>query len=145
MGLRWRLVDLGDSVRCRMYRGFGEAVEGFSKNLFPVFRFRLLPYLFVWLWLGLVTWEPLLVAALSPLRLGTLGLSVPPAAAAIAESCALWLLVLSRLRFDPRLTLLYPFSLLIFIGIALRSVVVTISGRARWKGRPLPRQRIRWI
>lgn len=145
MGLRWRLVDAGDAVRCRMYCGFREAVEGFSKNLFPVFRFRLLPYLFVWLWLGLITWEPLLVAALVPIGLGSTTFSLGPAAVAIAETLALWTLVLHRLRFDRRLALLYPISLLLFIGIALRSLVLTVSGKTTWKGRHLPRQRLRWI
>lgn len=145
MGLRWRLVDAGEVVRCRMYRGFQDAVEGFSKNLFPVFRFRLLPYLFVWLWLGLITWEPLLVVGLSLLGIGTSVFGLGPAVVAVAESFALWTLVLARLRFDWRLALLCPFSLLLFIGIALRSMVLALSGKAQWKGRALPRQRLRWI
>ncbi len=145
MGLRWRLVHAGEAVRCRMYRGFQDAVEGFSKNLFPVFRFRLLPYLFVWLWLGLITWEPLLVVALAPLGIGASVFRLWPAVVAVAESFALWTLVLARLRFDRRLALLYPFSLLLFIGIALRSLVLALSGKAHWKGRALPRQRLRWI
>jgi len=145
LGLRWRLVDATQVVHCRMYRGFREAVEGFSKNLFPVFRFRLLPYLFVWLWLGLITWEPLLVTALSLLGFEPLTFRVWPALAAVAESLALWFLVLSRLGLERRLSLLYPISILLFTLIALRSLVLTILGRTSWKGRPLPRLPLRWI
>ncbi len=144
-GLRWRLVDASQAVRCRMYRGFRDAVDGFSKNLFPVFRFRLLPYLFVWAWLALITWEPLLVTALSPLSIGASTFRVWPAAVAVVESLALWYLVLVRLRFDRRLSLLYPISVLLFSLIALRSLLLTASGRTRWKGRLLPRQKPRWI
>lgn len=60
-GLCWWIVDTGEFVSCRMYPGFWAAVEGFTKGLFAVFGFRLVEYFFVWAFMGLVTWEPLIV------------------------------------------------------------------------------------
>lgn len=144
-GLRWRLVDASPFVRCRMYRSFHQALEGFSKNLFAVFDFRLLKYLFVWLWVTLITWEPLVV-----LGLKAIGVQLPRftcwlAALAIAQMLALWIIVMSRLRFPRYLALLYPISVLLFLFVALRSLVWTAGGRSVWKGRTLPRQRVRLV
>ena len=41
-GMRWRVVRISDLISCRMYQGGGEAVQGFTKNLFAAFDFRLL-------------------------------------------------------------------------------------------------------
>ena len=144
-GLRWRLVDASAFVRCRMYRSFHQALDGFSKNLFAVFDFRLLEYLFVWLWVALITWEPLVV-----LGLKAIGVQLPQftcwlAALAIAQMLALWAIVMSRLHFPRYLALLYPTSVLLFLFVALRSLVWTAGGRSIWKGRTLPRQRVRLV
>jgi len=143
--LCWRAVDAGEFIECRMYRSFREVLEGFTKNLFAVFGFRLLEYLFVWLWMMLVTWEPLVV-----LGLRALGITLPhfatwPAALAIGQALVLWFIAISRLRFPRYLALLYPISISLFFFIALRSLVWTVAGRTTWKDRPLPRPRVRLI
>ncbi len=143
-GLRWRIVDAGEFISCRMYPGFRAAVEGFTKNLFAVFDFRLAEYLFVWTWMGLVTWEPLVA-------LGVRALGIPspfalwPAVLAVVEMTALWGIGMARLRFPLYLALLYPVNLTVFGFVAFRSLFFTITGRATWKGRRLPRQRVRLI
>lgn len=142
-GLRWRLVDVGDFVSCRMYSGFRAAVEGFTKNLFAVFDFRLAEYLFVWVWMTLVTVEPLAVSLLWPLGIGREMFSPWLALTAVGEMLALWLLVMARLRFPLYLAFLYPAHILVLVFIAFRSLVWTLTGRATWKGRTLPRQRVR--
>ncbi len=142
-GLRWRVVDAGDFVSCRMYTGFRAALEGFTKNLFAVFDFRLAEYLFVWVWMALVTLEPLAVLALWPLGVGRDVFALWPALLAVGEMLALWLIAMARLRFPRYLALLYPVSLLLLVFIAFRSLLWTATGRATWKGRALPRQRIR--
>jgi len=144
-GLRWRVVDVGDFVSCRMYPGFRAAVEGFTKNLFAVFDFRLAEYLFVWVWLALITVEPLAVLASWPLGVGRTIFVPWLAALAVAEMLALWGIAMSRLRFPRYLALLYPVSILLLVFIAFRSMVWTATGRATWKGRPLPRQRVRML
>ena len=142
-GLRWRVVDIGEYVSCRMYPGFRAAVEGFTKNLFAVFDFRLAEYLFVWVWMALVTVEPLVVSLLWPLGVGRDQFALWPALLAVGEMLALWGIAMARLRFPLYLTLLYPAHLLLLVLIAFRSMLWTVTGRATWKGRTLPRQRIK--
>jgi len=144
-GLRWRMVDAGEYVSCRMYPGFREAVEGFTKNLFAVFDFRLAEYLFVWVWMLLVTVEPLAVCVLWPLGLARSVFALGPALLAVGEMLALWGIAMARLRFPRLLMFMYPVSMLLLGLIAFRSLLWTATGRATWKGRTLPRQRLRLI
>ncbi|MFN4179572.1 MAG: glycosyltransferase [Armatimonadota bacterium] len=144
-GLRWRIVDAGDFVSCRMYQDFCTAVEGFTKNLFAVFDFRVAVYSFVWFWTIIITLEPLLFSLLWLLGVGrsifTLWLSL----LAIGEMLVLWGIAMFRLRFPLYLTIFYPVSILLLAFIAFRSMFLTATGSTTWKGRRLPRQQIRWI
>lgn len=144
-GLRWRVIDAGEYVACRMYNGFSSALDGFSKNLFAVFEFRVLEYLFVWLWLTLITLEPLGVVMLWAFEPTRAVFDVKLAILAVVEMLTLWGIVLVRLRFPFYLTFLYPLLVILLVPIALRSMLWTMTGRLRWKGRNLPRQRIRLI
>ena len=144
-GLRWRLLDGTSHVYCRMYHGFAQVWEGFSKNLFAVFQFRILLFLFVWLWTGLVFWEPLVVLGLKIVGLPLRPFSPILAAVAVVESLLLWGITYWRFRLPRYLVFFYPLSVLLFVTIAMRSMVLTLTGRATWKGRPLVRQRVRWI
>ncbi|MDR7476102.1 MAG: glycosyltransferase [Armatimonadota bacterium] len=142
-GLRWRIVDVGDFVSCRMYPGFRAALEGFTKNLFAVFDFRLAEYLFVWVWMTLITVEPLAVSVLWPLGIGRNTFALWPALVAVGEMLVLWGIAMARLRFPRYLALLYPAHILLLVFIAFRSLLWTATDRATWKGRTLPRQRVR--
>jgi chlorobactene glucosyltransferase len=142
-GLRLRLADLTGHVSCRMYTSYREAAEGFSKNLFAVFGFRLLPYLFVWLWLLVVTWEPLLVLVAG--QTSSVAFSRALGAAAALEMLGLWLVALWRLRLRKRLAFLYPVLMTAFAAVALRSAYEHIVHRALWKGRRIPPQRLRVV
>lgn len=144
-GLRWRIADIGEYVTCRMYTSFRAAVEGFTKNLFAVFDFRLAEYLFVWAWMTLVTVEPLVVLALWPLGVGRDVFALWPALLAVAGMLALWGIAMARLRFPLYLAFLYPVHILLLVFIAFRSLLWTVTGRATWKGRALPRQRIKLV
>ncbi len=144
LGLAWRLYDAQDLVSCRMYRTSREVVEGFSKNLFGAFGFRILPFAFVWLWLAVVTFQPLVILGLLAAGARVPALSAWLAAAAAALALALWGISNVKFRFPWYVTLLYPVSTGLAIGIAIRSVVHAYSGRAEWKGRRLPRTVIRW-
>jgi chlorobactene glucosyltransferase len=144
-GLVWRLADGGHHVSCRMYRDAREVFEGFSKNLFAGFDYRLAPFLFVWLWLGLVFCEPvvlLLWRTIAPHRAGP---SPALAAATIIASLVLWVVTYRRCGFAHYMAVLYPATIVVTVAIALRSMAQTLAGRARWKGRPLPAPRVRWV
>ncbi len=144
-GFRWRVVDVGDFVSCRMYSGFRAALEGFTKNLFAVFDFRLAEYLFVWVWLTLVTVEPLAIAALWPLGVGRGVFALWLALLAVGEMLALWAIAMARLRFPIYLAFLYPVQILILLFIAVRSMLWIAMGWATWKGRTLPIRRIKLV
>lgn len=141
----WRLVDGGERVSCRMYQNARQVLDGFSKNLFAAFGYRVVPFVFVWLWLGLVFCEPpavLLCHRLGPARPGP---SPWLAAAAISASVLLWAITCWRSRFPLYLALLYPLIMFLTVSVALRSMVVTLAGRAAWKGRRLPAPPVRWL
>ena len=128
MGEGMRLVNC-DSVRfstVRMYRSFGESWDGFSKNLRAAFdRQRVLFWLFfaslffVWLlpsvaWL----WDWGTITICNALLVWTLR----------------WLVTL-RLRMSPLSALLHPFSIAVFMGIALNSWRLSHGKGVTWKGR----------
>ncbi len=134
-GLRWRLVDGGDRLRCRMYRSWTEIRDGFSKNLLGAFGYRLALFSFVWLWLGVAFWQPL-----ATLGLFAAGVTLPSyapaqAIAAMVLSLALWSVSHRRFHFPLYLVPLYPISILLVQILAARSLLVTLAGRATWKGR----------
>ena len=144
-GLEWRLMDGTNHVFCRMYRGFWETVEGFSKNLFAVFDYRILPYFFGWTLVGIAFIEP--AVALLSHWLRTPLTSIPPGYAAISVilSVILWTIAYRRFKFPPYLVCYYPLSLALFIAVAIRSFIQTATGTATWKDRLLNRVAIRWL
>jgi chlorobactene glucosyltransferase len=142
--LRWRLMDASAEVSARMYSGFSEAVEGFSKNFFALFGYRLLPALFVWCWMLLITWHPLASVA-AGIGLGRYDGRFAAAVATVLLTGLLWLLVALKYRMPKRLALLYPLTIIVCAYVGLRSIVLTASGQTTWKGRVLTRHRVRLL
>jgi chlorobactene glucosyltransferase len=144
-GFRWRLLDGTQHVTCRMYHGFSEVVEGFGKNAFAFFDYRILECLLVLAVIGFSFLEPPL-ALLS--RWAGMPLSTFPsglALLAVIESYLLWQIAYRRFKFPAYLVILYPLSLALFIFIGLRSMVLSLTGNASWKDRTLERVAIRWL
>jgi chlorobactene glucosyltransferase len=143
-GLRWRLLYIADLITCRMYRNNRETFHGLEKNLFAAFDFRLLPYLFVFLWLAVMFWEPLIV-----LLLMVFG-QAPQAranelAACIGISLLLWLVPYIELGIPVRLAFLYPITLLANEIVAFQSLRLSLAGRLTWKDRKLTPPHWRWL
>ncbi len=137
-GLRWRLLDGQPYIRCRMYHNFRQVYDGLSKNLFAIFGYNVPLFLFIWLYLLLVFWEPLVVFALA--ALGRMGPpSVTIALRNVALSLTLWGFTCWRFGFPLYLALLYPLTILLTVILAMRSMWLTLLGRTAWKGRPLAR------
>ena len=129
----------GDWVRCRMYRGFSEMVEGFSKNAFSILNGSLaVSAMFIVVCLVLFLLPIVELAA--GLASGTTHWA---AAAAVALTAANFALVNRRIGQPWWVGLLYPIQLAIGIGILLNSIRWRYTGRARWKGRPLTGSAIR--
>jgi len=144
-GYQWCLLDGTRHVSCRMYHNFPEIVEGFSKNVFAFFDYRILPYLIALAWVTFAFLEPPL--ALMTWWMGTPLSPFPPDLAVFAalESLLLFVLTYRRFRFPVYLAFFYPVTLFIFIMIALRSMTLALTGAATWKGRQLERAAIRWM
>jgi chlorobactene glucosyltransferase len=138
------VIDATRLVTCRMYHSWCEAFAGLSKNLFAAFDFRLLPYLFAWLWLAVLFLVPLLLLVLHILGLAP-SAQTAPLLGCVGLALLLWLVSYQRLGLGLGLALLYPFTLLVIESIAFSSLVLTLSGRLTWKGRALLRQQWKWF
>jgi len=143
-GLRWRLLDGSERISCRMYENSHQVYEGLSKNLFAVFQYNVPVFLFIWLWLGVVFLEPLIVLVLGMAGVPVSGLSLGLAAATVAVSLLSWGISHWRFGFPLYLVFFYPLTMFLSVAIAMSSMVLTPRGRATWKGRTLARHEIRW-
>jgi chlorobactene glucosyltransferase len=126
-GLRWRLLDGSARIECHMYQSGWEAFEGFSKNLFAAFDCHAWLFVPIWTWVGLVFLAPL------PLALTR----NPFAIADVLLALLLWLIFCRRFQLPLYLTFLYPLTIALAVGIAFRSLGITLLGRGVWKGRVL--------
>ena len=145
-GGEWRLLDGTRHVSCRMYRGFGEALGGFSRSLFAVFDYRILPYILGWLFVGAAFLGPVggLISYLLRVRLPAPPVEYP--IISVAFSIIIWILASQRFRFSVYLVLLYPIALALFIFVAANSFIQVLNGSATWKDRALDQAaNIRWL
>jgi chlorobactene glucosyltransferase len=144
-GLRWRFADAGSDVSCRMYRNAQEVFEGFSKNLFAAFGYRLLPFVGVWAWLVIAFLLPVGVLLASVFRAPVTSIDVGVAWLGVTAGLILWGLCYLRFGLGPGGAILYPATVLLAAVIALWSVVLAFLGRATWKGRVLAHHPLRWL
>jgi hypothetical protein len=103
-----------------------------------------LPYLFVFTWLSVMFWLPLVVLVLSWFGLAP---QAQPAALAVCIGLSLlvWLIPFRWLGFDVRLALLYPLILLAVEAVAVNSLLLSLTGKLKWKDRTLARPRWKWL
>jgi chlorobactene glucosyltransferase len=144
-GREWRLLDGTRHVSCRMYHGFWEAVAGFSKSLFAVFDYRILPYVFGWLLVGTAFIEPAVALVSRWLRHPVTSIPLEYAALSVGLSISLWMIAFRRFKFPAYLVFYYPLSLALFIAVAARSFIQTATGTTTWKDRILERVAMRWL
>jgi chlorobactene glucosyltransferase len=144
LGLRWRVVTAVDLVSCRMYRSGEDAIAGFAKNLFAAFDYRLLPFLFVYLFLGYVFWHPLFLLVWKLLG----GVPAPGTAELIlclGLALLVWLVPYLELGVPASLAYLYPLTILVVDLVALKSVYYGLRGRLSWKGRLIHLPGWKWV
>ena len=143
-GLRWRVVRLSDLISCRMYHGGWDAIQGFSKNLFAAFDFRLLIYLFVFTWLAILFWAP-------PMVLAIWIFGQAPAAhiveleVCIGLSLLLWMIPYLETGIPFYLGFLYPITILANEVVAFRSMFFSLTNRLTWKDRTLAKPKWKWF
>ena len=142
--LLWRVSYIADLVSCQMYHSSREAVDGFTKNLFAAFDDRLLPFIFAFIWLMVMFWEPLIVLAV--MISGPVTQAQPTAVVAcLVLSILLWLIPYGEMRIPFFLAFIYPFTILANIWVAFRSLVHSLGGRTTWKGRTIARTHWKWL
>jgi chlorobactene glucosyltransferase len=140
-----RLLDGTRQVSCRMYRGFREAVGGFSKTIFAVYDYRILPYIIFWLLSGLAFLGPVAGIILNWMHIPLPAPLVEFAALSIVLSLVTWLITSLRFHFPIYLVLFYPVDLALYICVAAHSFFKTATGTAVWKNRMLDRVKMRWL
>lgn len=143
-GLRWRVMRLADLITCRMYRSSRETYDGFVKNFFAAFDFHLLTYLFVFMWLGVMFWKPLILLALAVIEQAPQTQIIEPGIC-IGISLLLWLIPYWEMGIPLGLGLLYPVTILAAEGVAFQSLRLSLTGRLRWKDRTLDRPNWKWL
>jgi chlorobactene glucosyltransferase len=140
------VAEVADLVSCRMYISSREAFEGFAKNYFAAFGFRVLPFLFVFSWLSVMFWAPLgLLAFWAAGTVMDMPFAVSELLACVALSLLLWLVPYYYLRVPAWLALLYPLTHWVVFAVGLNSLIDSLNGRLRWKDRVLARPRWRWL
>ncbi len=137
-GLRWRVVNITDLISCQMYLGGQEAFNGFAKNLFATFDFRLVEFLFVYLWLGALFLEPLIILAFKLFEIAP-SASYIELAICISLSVLVWCIPYWELRLPLILCIFYPIAMIANEAAAFQSIILSLTGRLSWKGRPLAR------
>ena len=138
MGMRYRLIDGCGGVSCRMYRGLEQTWKGLTKSTFATFNFDPVLLLLMYLLVIMVLVEPpvlLLISLFSPIQQLTVIITV----LAVLLSLLLFAVCYRRFRFPLYLVFVYPASAVFMTVIAFASMVLTLQGKALWKGRSMPK------
>jgi len=143
-GLRWRVVNIMDLISCRMYLGSQEAFDGFAKNLFATFDFRLGEFLFVYLWLGALFLEPLIILTSKLFGIAP-SASYFELAICLGFSVLVWCIPYWELKFPLILGIFYPITMIANECAAFKSLILSLTGRLSWKGRPITRPKWKWL
>ena len=133
-GLRVALADGTGVATCRMYRGWGEVRDGYSKSLHAVAR---RPAGRVGI-AAVLLWLYVLPPAAAVRRITRRGeFPVVPVLGYIAGVAGR---VVAARRTGGRSTdaVAHPLSILLAVGLGLRSTALRRAGRLSWKDRPLP-------
>jgi chlorobactene glucosyltransferase len=140
-GIKWRLFDGANILNCRMYRTSKEAAEGLIKNLFPFFGYNIPYFVFVWIWLIIVFWQPIVTLIMLAAGVTIAPKYLFPSLFNLGLSLVIWGIFYRRFKFPFYLTFLYPITQIVVSTVAMFSMVRNLKGTAAWKGRILARQR----
>lgn len=126
-------------IETRMYSGFWEIWEGFTKNLFSGMKFSLAKTTFGVISVFLFGVAPVLLM-FAALFFGQLALFVPLFSVYIVQTL-IFAFIHREWQGNSLYALLAPFGLLIFLAILINSTVRILSGKGvTWKGRVIYEQ-----
>ncbi len=145
-GGRCRMAMADDRVRLRMYRGFREVFDGFTKNMAYVFEGGMGVFLAASTFFTFLAWT---LPAMT-LAAAALGAKVPPRDVALA-ALAFGLTVAARtgmgvfLKYPAWTAVTQPLTAAVWAGITARSLVWRfVHRRVRWRGRGYDATRARF-
>jgi chlorobactene glucosyltransferase len=127
-----------------MYQNGRDAFDGFSKNLFAFFDFHLSVFLFVYIWLGLLFLEPLIVLLAFVMGFAS-SVNLSELISCIGLSFLIWIIPYIELGLPPYLGLFYPATILANEAAAFQSLRLSMTGRLSWKDRSLARPKWKWL
>ena len=133
-GLRLVNADGIELLRCRMYLGFSELWEGFSKNLRPVFEESFVGFVLSGVVIGGLF---LLPFALLILSVAIQGIAIP-SLMAVFIIYGIRLMLTVRFRTSSLGFLAHPVGLALALLIAVNSWRLCLGGGVSWKGRTYP-------
>jgi chlorobactene glucosyltransferase len=139
-GIKWRLFDGTNILICRMYRSSKEASEGLIKNLFPFFGYNIPYFIFVWIWLFIVFWQPIVILIMLVAGVSIESKYIYPSLFNLGLSLVIWGIFYLRFKFPFYLTFLYPVTQMVVSTVAMFSMIRHLRGTAKWKARILIRQ-----
>lgn len=120
-------------VSCRMYHSFSEVWNGFSKNLFGLVRYKMIPFFILMLGLFTMCVLPYMIVWFETLR----GVAI----VAIAMNIVMRMVLALKYR-HPFFTsvILHPFGVLLTLLIGINAFFQVKRGRLQWKGRQIDLQ-----
>ena len=135
-GLRLHIDDAPDFIQTRMYSGFGEIWEGFTKNLFSGMKFSLAKTIFGAVSIFLFGVLPVFFVFFA-LLFGQITVFIPLFIVYILQ-IAVFVLIYKKWSGNPIYAFLAPLGLLIFLAILVNSTIKVSSGKGvTWKGRQI--------
>ena len=142
-GGRCRMVRADDHVRLRMYRGFREIFDGFTKNMAFVFEGWLGAFLAASTAFSFLAWTlPAAVLLLAAAGVAFPGRDVTWAAAGVILAVAARVALAVHLRYSLWPSLTQPFMAVVWTAITVRSLTWRFLHRElRWRGRSYPAAR----
>ncbi len=145
-GYRCRVARADDRVRVRMYRGFREIFDGFTKNTSFVFAGGFgLVFLLATVWTVIAAIAPAAVLGAAALGLPVASADVRLAACALALTLALRALLASRFGWPQWTAWTHPLMAVVWGGIILRSLHRRFVRRELlWRGRRYDATRARF-
>lgn len=143
--LKWRIYDATKHVSCRMYTSFEEALQGFSKNYFALFEYRILLSSFIWTWMAFVSLYPLFFILCNAVLINLNAFWTWIAVLIVLVQSGIWTLTARRFVLPLSTVLFHPVIVVLASYIGLVSMQKTIRGKAAWKGRSLKGNRVRWL
>ncbi len=140
-----QIYNMVDFVSCRMYRSFSEALQGFAKNYFAIFDYRIIQSLFVWVWMFILCWLPLFIVIVGSLYSFVPFSMMIICTATILLQTLLWVNASVQFRMPAIVLVLYPAIIAISSFIGIYSIFQSLRQKTTWKGRSIPKINIRWF